>query len=197
MIWSLRDSLVAEELVACLGGGQAGVGQQSGEAGGGGDGDEGGAGFAQGGQQGEQVAAQGAGVGDLDRVGAAVVLDRGEHELVLVGPAAVEHGDPGVGAGGDGLHRQAGEADLDQLVPGGVEQRGFEFWAASAAADGLAVGVATSLRLERLAFLSKLAYPHKRWIPLLIEDGPMTETTVESAELRRSCHRRCARRCWR
>jgi hypothetical protein len=65
----------------------------------------------------------------------AVVRNGGEHELVLVGPAAIEHRDPGLGAYGDRLHCQLGEADIDQFIPGGIKQRGFELLTASAAAD--------------------------------------------------------------
>ena len=50
-----------------------------------------------------------------------VLRDGGEHELVLVGPAAVEHGDAGVGPCDNRLHCQVYEAGLDQLIPGGVE----------------------------------------------------------------------------
>ena len=87
-----REPLGVYDLVTDLGGGKAGVGQQTREGGGRGDGEEAGEGFAHGRQLGEQVAAQGAGVGDRDRVGVPIVLDRGEYELVLVGPTAVEHG---------------------------------------------------------------------------------------------------------
>jgi len=46
-------------------------------------------------------------------MGVAVVRDGGKYELVLVGPAAVEHRDPGVGSRGGRLHCQVGVADLD------------------------------------------------------------------------------------
>ncbi len=84
---------------------------------------QGGAGLAHAGQCCEEVAAPGAGVGEVDRVAVPVALERGEHEFALVDPAAVPHGDAGAGAGGDGLHGQLREADLDQFVPGCVQQR--------------------------------------------------------------------------
>jgi hypothetical protein len=87
------------------------------------------------------------------------VLDGGQHELVLVGPAAVEHCDSGLGSRGDRLHRQAGVADLDQLIPGSVEQCGFELLSAPAVADGLRRWCDHISRLERFAFLSKGTYP--------------------------------------
>src|SRR5579875_3357591 len=160
--------LLTEELVADLTGGHAGVSQQPGEGRGRGHGGEGGARLAGGGQQREQVTAQSAGIGGLDRAALAVVHERGEHELVLVGPAAVEHRDAGVGPRGDRLHRQGLVAGFDQLIPGRVEQRGFELRAAPAMASGLRAGCSHLLRLERVAFLIKPAYSPKRCIPLLV-----------------------------
>ena len=74
----------------------------------------------------DHVAAQAPGVGDLHGVRRAVVVDGGEHEVVLAGPAPVQHGDARLGPGRDGLHRQPGEAGLDQFLPRGLEQRGLE-----------------------------------------------------------------------
>jgi len=58
------------------------------------------------------------------------VTQRGEHEIVFARPAPVQHRDPGPGPGGDGLHGQLAEPDLDELVPGRLEQRGLELLAA-------------------------------------------------------------------
>ncbi|WP_230466214.1 hypothetical protein [[Actinomadura] parvosata] len=55
-----------------LHGRKTGIGEKSREGGGRGDGDEAGHGLTQGGQLSEQVAAQGSGVGDRDRVGVPV-----------------------------------------------------------------------------------------------------------------------------
>jgi hypothetical protein len=66
----------------------------------------------------------------LHGVRRAVVLDGTEHEIVLARPAPVQHRDPRLRAGGDRLHRQPGEADLDKFRPGGLQQCGLQFLSA-------------------------------------------------------------------
>ncbi len=81
-------------------------------------------------EEGEHVAAQAAGIRHVEGMHPAVVRDGRDRELVLAAPAPVQHGDPGSGPGGDGLHGHLREPGLDQFRPRGVEQRGLEFLAA-------------------------------------------------------------------
>src|SRR5215470_12268315 len=117
---------VGQDLLAHLGRGEAGAGQQAGEHGadGGGEADTRAAEAA---EQGDHVAAQAPGVGDLHGVRRAVVADGGDHQVVLAVPAPVQHRHACLRAGRDRLHRQPGEASLDELLPCGLQQRGLQF----------------------------------------------------------------------
>jgi hypothetical protein len=128
------DRRVLDDPPAHLGRGHPAVGQQAREAGGD-DRAEAGLPVAEAAEQLEQVAAESSGVGGLHLVRCSVVDDGGEHQLVLVRPTAVQHRDPGLGPRRDRLHRQAGEPDRRQLLPGGVEQSALELLAPAAVSD--------------------------------------------------------------
>jgi hypothetical protein len=129
-----RDRPVLDDPAAHLGRGHAAVALQAGE-GGGHDRGEGRPPVAEAAEQREQVAAESAGIGGLHRVRAPVVVDGREHQVALVRPAAVQHRHAGLGPGGHGLHRQAGEPGVRQLLPGGVEQRVLQLLATAPVSD--------------------------------------------------------------
>ena len=80
------------------------------------------AGFNLGGlHSGEQVAAQAAGVGRLGHVGGVVGVEGGIDELGLAGPATIDGGLTGVGAGGDSVHGQRLVANFGEELQGGFE----------------------------------------------------------------------------
>jgi hypothetical protein len=128
------DRLVLDDPAAHLGRGHPAVGLQAREAGGD-DRAEARLPVAEAVEQREQVAPEGAGVRGLHLVRFPVVDDGGEHQLVLVRPAAVQHRDAGLGPRRDRLHRQAGEPDRRQLLPRGVEQGALELLAAASVSD--------------------------------------------------------------
>jgi hypothetical protein len=93
-------------------------------------------------QHGEDVGAQGAGVGHVDgaqAAGRASVDD----EVGATGPAPVQGGLPGAGSRGHAFHGQCGVADLGEFLQGGGEDGLFQCLAAPA---GVSSVVAGSLR---------------------------------------------------
>jgi hypothetical protein len=95
-------------------------------------------------------------------MGVPIVVERGEHELVLVRPTAVQHGLARAGTGGDGPHRQAGVPDLDQLVPPGSEDRGLELFAVPTAPRGPGHSGGHRTTVERFAFLHNPPYGRRQ-----------------------------------
>jgi hypothetical protein len=87
-------------------------------------------------EQVEEVVAHVAVVGQLlDR--RQRVVEGVDHQVLLAGPAPVQRRLPGLGAGRDPLHGQAGVADRLQLVDDGVEDRLLEGLAAAPGEGGL------------------------------------------------------------
>jgi hypothetical protein len=149
----VREQLVTHDLRVELRGGHPDAGQQPRERGTRGDGEEAGTGLAQGRQLCEQVAAQGAGVRHGDRVSVPIVIEHGEHELILVRPTAIQHGLARVGTRGNGTHCQTGVPGFDQLVPSGSEDRGLELLAVPATPRRTGHLGDHHPTIERLAFL--------------------------------------------
>ena len=74
-------------------------------------------------QEGEDVTAQLAGVGDVVGDGDDAPAHRGEDQVGAVAPAAVQHLFAGPRPVGDALHRDVRVADRGQLLPGGLQDR--------------------------------------------------------------------------
>ena len=87
-------------------------------------------------QQVQQVLAHVAVVGQVGERRQGVV-DGVDHQIVLAGPAAVEGGLAGAGAGGHPLHGQPGVADRLELVQDGVEDRALQGVAPAPGGDPL------------------------------------------------------------
>ena len=119
----------------------------------------------------------------------AVVMDGVEHQVVLVGPAPVQHRDAGPGAGRDRLHRQPDEADRDQFLPRGLQQGGLKLLPASPLAGPLPLRLLrhasqhTARTVDKRGLHSLTTHPilHKRRIHLLWRRGVMATTTSKPA----------------
>jgi hypothetical protein len=84
------------------------------------------------GEQREEVAAEGAGVGNGRRIGGAAVADGGAQQVFAGLSAAVEHGLAGPGARGNRIDGEVLVALSDQLLPFGTEDRALQLGAATA-----------------------------------------------------------------
>ena len=157
------ECLDGHDPFADLGGGQARVGEQAREGGGHRDGEEGRARLAHRRQVGDQITAQGAGVRDRDGVGVSMALDRGEDQLVLVGPPAVQHRLTRARAPGHRIHREPAVTGLDQLLPRRCKQLRLKLLAMPTSTRRLGGHGGHGSTIDSLYFLSNQAYPIERF----------------------------------